>query len=82
MASEGCSTVGGCAGAGEGGGDLLADVEGFADAGDDDLAVVGQRGLQEIDRGIEGAVEPLAGALQGGDFDIEDDLGLFQMGGG
>ena len=76
----GVQNVGRRAGAGEGGGDLLADVEGFADAGDDDLAAAGQRGPERLDRGVERAVEPLAGAPQGGDLDVENGLGFFQMG--
>jgi hypothetical protein len=76
----GVQDVGGRAGAGESGGDLLADVEGLADAGDDDLAAAGERGPERFDRGVEGAVEPRAGPPQRGDLDVENGLGLFQMG--
>ena len=41
-------------------------MEGFPHAGDDDFAAVGQRGPQQVDGGIEGAVKPLASPLQGG----------------
>jgi hypothetical protein len=81
MASEGWRTVEGrrC---GERGGDLLADVERLADAGDQQLAAAGQGVLQRLDGLVERPVEAFAGALEGGDLDVEDRLSLVQMGGG
>ena len=50
---DGVEQHGGRAGAGEGGGDLAADVAGFADAEDDDFLSLGQGGDDQFHRLIE-----------------------------
>ena len=63
---------GGGAGAAEGGGDLLPDERGLADAGDDDLAT----GLGEDADGIlEGRAEARGEVGQGGGLGGEEGLG-------
>ena len=62
----------GGAGAGERGGDLLADVAGFADAHHDDLAPLLERFDEDFDRDGEGAVQLRPHGLEGLQFDVED----------
>ena len=49
---------GGGAGAGERGGDFLADVAGLADADDDDFAALAEGGHDQIHGAHEAVVEP------------------------
>ena len=69
----------GRAGAGERGGDFLADVAGFADADHDDFAAAAQRGDHGFDRAREGGVELGAHGFEGGEFDVENLASLGQM---
>ena len=66
-------------GAGERGGDFAADVAGFADADDDELAPAAERIHDEFDSLDEGAVKQAAHGLERGKFDVKDFAGTGQM---
>lgn len=74
--------VGGGAGAGEGGGDFLADVEGLADAGDDDFHLCGEGSPQQFDGLVEFPHPGARGCVAARRFRRRKRPGLFQMGGG
>src|SRR5439155_10998216 len=69
----------GRAGAGESGGDLVAEVAGFAHAGDDEFVAIAQRRDDQFDRGREVGIEPRARLAQGVDLDVEDEFGAFDV---
>jgi hypothetical protein len=75
IAVEGIDAVeddGGGAGAGEGGGDFLADVAGLADADDDDFAFRSERADDGVDGEFESVVELGADRFEGRDLYIEN----------
>src|SRR5207245_11189946 len=67
------------AGAGEGGGDLLADVARFADTDDHDLPAAAQRVHDLVHGMVEGLVQLSAHRLERGQFDVEDGAGAGQV---
>ena len=62
----------GGAGAGEGGGDFLADVAGLADADDDDFALGAEGAGDGVDGELEGVIQLGADRFEAGDLDIEN----------
>ena len=65
--------------AGKGGGDLVADVAGFANADDDDFAAAAQGVHRQFHGAVEGAVEEGAHGLERGEFDVKDFAGTGQV---
>ena len=76
---RGVEEDGGAAGAGEGGGDLLADGGVLADAGDDDFAALLQAFEDQVDSLGELLAETVADLLQAGDLGVDDVLGAFDV---
>ena len=66
-------------GAGERGGDFLADVAGFADADDDDFGAPAQRFDNHFHRAVKRGVELGAHGFERGDFDVKHFSGLVKM---
>jgi hypothetical protein len=66
-------------GAGEGGGNFPADVAGFADADDDDLASSLHRLDNQLDRAVERFVELRPHGLERGKLDVEDFTSMDEM---
>jgi hypothetical protein len=62
------------AGAGEGGGDFMADMARFADPGNDDLTSFFDTFEEKADRPGEGAIEAGAEVLEAFDLEIENPL--------
>ena len=71
----GVHEIGRCAGAGEGGGKLAADVPGLADAGDDHPTVGGEDQVDGLDEGI---VELVGKRLDRFGLDRQDAAGKVQ----
>ena len=67
-------------GAGQGGGDLAADVSRFSHANDNDFAARFHAILDQGNRARKIFVEPLAQALELKDLDIENAAGFFEGG--
>ena len=58
-------------GAGERGGNFLADVAGFADADDDNFSALLQRTHHQFHRVVEAMVEPSSNGAQASELDIK-----------
>ena len=71
-------TAGGT-GAGEGRGDFLADVAGFADADDDNFAAPLQRFDDGFNRAVKRFVEQRADGFERGHFDVENFAGFGEV---
>ena len=67
------------AGAGEGGGDLVPDMPGFAHAEDDDFAARFHAFFDQLDGARKIVVQPVAQTLELEDFDIENASGFFEI---
>ena len=66
-------------GAGECGGDFLADVARFADSDHDDFAALAKRADHQVHRAVERRVELRAHGFEAGQLDVEDLARPFQV---